>query len=93
MQAVIDKLETIHVYMVPEEEKRPYTAFPLVCAFLCLLGIVGVTFYSADGPALETKTYVVSYAHDPEARDADPNSVTNRSQRRADLDIVTSNAY
>ena len=32
-------------------------------------------------------------AHDPEARDADPNSVTNRSQRRADLDIVTSNAY
>ncbi len=32
-------------------------------------------------------------AHDPEARDADPNSVTNRSQRRDDLDIVTSNAY
>jgi hypothetical protein len=32
-------------------------------------------------------------AHDPEARDADPNSVTNRSQRRADLDIVTSQAY
>jgi hypothetical protein len=32
-------------------------------------------------------------AHDPEARDADPNSVTNRSQRRADLDIVTSNVY
>ena len=32
-------------------------------------------------------------AHDPEARDADPNSVTNRSQRRADLDIVTTGAY
>jgi hypothetical protein len=32
-------------------------------------------------------------SHDPEARDADPNSATNRSQRRADLDIVTSNAY
>jgi hypothetical protein len=32
-------------------------------------------------------------AHDPDARDADPNSVTNRSQRRDDLDIVTSNAY
>ena len=32
-------------------------------------------------------------AHDPEARDADPNSVTNRTQRRADLDIVTSNTY
>ncbi len=32
-------------------------------------------------------------AHDPEARDADPNSVTNRSQRRDDLDVVTSSAY
>jgi hypothetical protein len=32
-------------------------------------------------------------AHDPDARDADPNSVTNRNQRRADLDVVTSNAY
>ncbi|MGB8645992.1 MAG: hypothetical protein WCF84_12200 [Anaerolineae bacterium] len=32
-------------------------------------------------------------AHDPDARDADPNSVTNRAQRRDDLDIVTTNAY
>ncbi|MBI5877210.1 MAG: hypothetical protein HZB53_06145 [Chloroflexi bacterium] len=32
-------------------------------------------------------------AHDPEARDADPNSTINRSQRRDDLDVVTSNAY
>lgn len=32
-------------------------------------------------------------AHDPEARDADPNSITNRQQRRDDLDIVTTSAY
>ena len=32
-------------------------------------------------------------SHDPEARDADPNSITNRQQRRDDLDIVTTSAY
>ena len=32
-------------------------------------------------------------AHDPDARDADPNSTINRSQRRADLDVITSSSY
>ncbi len=34
-----------------------------------------------------------SIAHDPDARDADPNSLINRQQRRDDLDIVTTSAY
>ncbi len=50
MHAIDEEIETIHVYMVPEEEKRPYTVFPLICAFLCLLGIAVVTMYSASHP-------------------------------------------
>ncbi len=50
MNIVDDPVETIHVYMVPEEEERPYTVLPLVCALLCLLGIAAVTMYSAEHP-------------------------------------------
>jgi hypothetical protein len=53
MYSVDDKPETIHLYVVREEEKRPYTAFPLFCVFLCLLGIVAVTVYSAEHPYYE----------------------------------------
>src|SRR5258708_19817790 len=59
MQAVDDEIETIHLYVVREEEKRPYTAFPLFCAFLCLLGIVAVTLYSAQHPYYEHKRLAV----------------------------------
>src|SRR2546421_6094601 len=59
MQAVDDKIETIHVYMVKEEEKRPYTVFPLVCAFLCLFGIVILTIYSAEHPYYEHERLTV----------------------------------
>src|SRR6266567_161682 len=60
MHAINEQIETIHVYMVPEEEKRPYTVFPLVCAFLCLLGIAALTMYSADHPYYEHERLTVT---------------------------------
>src|SRR6266567_3218403 len=59
MHIVDDEIETIHVYMVPEEEKRPYTVFPLICAFLCLLGIAAVIMYSAEHPYYEHERLTV----------------------------------
>lgn len=53
MFSVDDKPETIHLYVVREEEKRPNTAFPLFCSLLCLLGIVALTIYSAQHPYYE----------------------------------------
>ena len=51
MQTVEDPpIETIHLYVVREEEKKPYTLLPLLCAFACLLGIVAITLYSAQHP-------------------------------------------
>jgi len=59
MQALDDQIETIHLYVVREAEKRPYTAFPLFCAFLCLLGIVVLTLYSTEHPYYEHKRITV----------------------------------
>src|SRR5438128_1267925 len=59
MQVVDDEMETIHLYVVREEEKRPYTAFPLFCAALCLIAIVAVTFYSVDHPYYEHERLTV----------------------------------
>src|SRR5947209_20626763 len=59
MHAIDEQIETIHVYMVKEEEKRPYTVFPLVCAFLCLFGIVILTMYSAEHPYYEHERLTV----------------------------------
>src|SRR6266568_5247539 len=55
MHAVDDELETIHLYVVREGEKKPYTLLPLLCAFACLLGIVAITLYSAQHPYYEHK--------------------------------------
>src|SRR5947208_543610 len=59
MHAIDEEIETIHVYMVPEEEKRPYTVLPLICAILCLLGIAAVTMYSAEHPYYEHARLIV----------------------------------
>jgi Baseplate J-like protein len=59
MQAVRDEIETIHLYVVREEEKRPATALPLFCAFVCLLGIAAITLYSAAHPYYEHARLVV----------------------------------
>src|SRR2546423_1170050 len=53
MQAVENEVETVHLYVVREHEKKPYTLLPLLCALLCLLGIAVVTLYSAQHPYYE----------------------------------------
>lgn len=59
MQAVKEDIETIHLYVVREKEKKPYTVLPLLSAFLCLLGIIGVTVYSASHPYYEHERLVL----------------------------------
>lgn len=54
-----DQMETIHLYVVREQPKKPYTALPLFGAFLCLLGIVALTLYSAEHPYYEHKRLTV----------------------------------
>src|SRR2546425_13052007 len=59
MLNVDDKPETIHLYVVREEEKRPSTAFPLFCSIVCLLCIVALTVYSAQHPYYEHERLTV----------------------------------
>jgi hypothetical protein len=59
MRVVDDTIETIHLYVVREEEKRPYTVFPLFCALLCVVSIVAMTAYSAQHPSYEHATLTV----------------------------------
>lgn len=56
MQRVEEPMETIHLYVVRQEEPRPSSRLPLFWAFLCLLLIVAVTVYSGDHPSLEHQT-------------------------------------
>ncbi len=48
-----EKTETIHLYVVREQEKRPPTFLPLFGAFCCLMGIVALTIYSGQHPNVE----------------------------------------
>src|SRR5438270_1856771 len=59
MQAVENEVETVHLYVVREHEKKPYTLLPLLCALVCLLGIVAVTLYSAQHPYYEHERLTV----------------------------------
>jgi hypothetical protein len=59
MQTVQDEMETIHLYVVREHEKKPYTVLPLLGALLCLLGIAAVTFYSVQHPYYEHQRLTV----------------------------------
>lgn len=56
MQRVEEPMETIHLYVVREEEKRPYSLLPLFFAFLCLVAIGALALYSGDHPYLEHET-------------------------------------
>jgi len=56
MQRVEEPMETIHLYVVREEEKRPYSLLPLFFAFLCLLSLVALTLYSGEHPLYEHET-------------------------------------
>src|SRR5947209_4803429 len=49
-------VETIHLYVVREEAKRPFTVVPLFFAVLCLVGIAALTIYSAKHPYYEHQT-------------------------------------
>lgn len=51
-----EPMETIHLYAVREEEKRPYSLLPLFYAFLCLLAIIVLTLYSGEHPLYEHET-------------------------------------
>ena len=56
MQQVEDNIETIHLYVVREEPKRPYTVLPLFFALICLAGLAALTLYSGKHPLYEQKT-------------------------------------
>lgn len=59
MHAVQDEVETIHLYVVREHVKQPYTIGPLLCAVLCLLGAATLTLYSAQHPYYEQQRLIV----------------------------------
>ena len=59
MHVVDDSIETVHLYVVREEPKRPYTVLPLFVACLCLLLIAGLSVYSGEHPYYEHQTLTV----------------------------------
>jgi hypothetical protein len=59
MQTVENEIETVHLYVVRENEPKPYTLPPLLCALLCLLGIAALTLYSAQHPYYEHQRLTV----------------------------------
>src|SRR6266700_3299496 len=56
MHTMQEPVETIHVYMVREEPKRPYTFLPICAALLCLAVIVGTVACSGSHPAYVHET-------------------------------------
>jgi hypothetical protein len=59
MQVLDEEMETIHLYVVREQPKQPYSLLPLFGAFLCLLGIAALTLYSAQHPYYEHERLTV----------------------------------
>jgi hypothetical protein len=59
MQTVDDELETIHLYVVREEDIPPPPILPLVFSILALLGIIGVGILAPNRPLYEQKTFYV----------------------------------
>jgi hypothetical protein len=51
--------ETIHIYYERKEEPKPFVVLPLLCAVLCLLGLVAVTLYSSQHPYYEHERLLV----------------------------------
>src|SRR5947209_12765895 len=59
MHAVDEQMETIHLYVVREEEKKPFVVLPIIGALFCLAAIVGVTVYSAMYPTYQHERLTV----------------------------------
>lgn len=51
--SVLATKETIHIYYEREEERQPFAVLALLCAMLCLLGVVATALYSAQHPYYE----------------------------------------
>jgi hypothetical protein len=51
-----EPIETVHLYVVREKEKKPFVVLPLCAAVWCLSFIVGVTVYSGYHPTYEHAT-------------------------------------
>ena len=57
MQVVDEKpIETIHLYVVREDDRKPPSPLPVILAVLCLLVILAVTVYSGNHPYYEHQT-------------------------------------
>ena len=59
MRIVDEPLETVHLYVVREEPKQPYTVLPLLAACLCLAMIAALAVYSGEHPAYEHTTLII----------------------------------
>jgi hypothetical protein len=59
MHVVDDQVETIHVYMVRDEDKQPPLFLPLCVALVCLAVIMSVTMYSGSHPAYKHDTLTI----------------------------------
>lgn len=53
------EMETLHLYIVREKPKQPYTLLPLLGALLCLLVIAGMTLYSGQHPHYEHRRVIL----------------------------------
>ncbi|SRR6266568_5590324 len=60
MHIVDDSMETVHLYVVREEPKQPYTVLPILIASVCLVLIAAIAVYSGEHPAYEHKTLILS---------------------------------
>src|SRR5438094_9907976 len=56
MHIIDEPVETVHLYVVREWPKQPYTSLPLLIACLCVVAIAGLSVYSGQHPAYQHKT-------------------------------------
>lgn len=61
MHAVDNRMETIHLSVVREEEKQPFVVLPMLAALLCIGAIIGqnvLAGFTIDGIATDQAVYV-----------------------------------
>jgi hypothetical protein len=59
MHIVDEPMETVHLYVMREEPKRPYTVLPLLAACACLVMIAAMAVYSGEHPAYQHQTLTI----------------------------------